>query len=134
MSYFLKVNNDLNHFENDFCRMEIKKEILHCVFFPFLLIDERVAEIIVRDRIKFSKGKPYRMLMDISNLKYITREGREYLASEIGIKNIIAGAYVATSQNEKLLWNMFLNINRPATPSQIFEDKKEALKWLELFK
>jgi hypothetical protein len=71
------------------------------------------------------------MLSDISNLKYITKEAREYLASADGIKNLTICAYVATTQIEKFLWEMFLKINRPPIPSRLFINKWEALAWLD---
>ncbi|MBX9850654.1 MAG: hypothetical protein K2X86_02740 [Cytophagaceae bacterium] len=133
MNHLLTINN-INYFENDYCKMEIKEDVLYCMFIPFLEITEEVAKVIISDRIKFTNGKVYPFFADISNLKYITREAREYFASENGIKNLSAAAYFATTHNEKFLWEMFLQINRPALSSKIFSDKKEALKWLGQFK
>lgn len=111
--------------------MWIQDQTLFCIYAPFLEINLDIAKAWVQSRDKFTKGKCFPLLLDISNLKFITREAREFLASKEGNKNIIAGAYIASTRNEKFLWEMFLKINRPPIPSKIFVEKQEALEWLK---
>jgi len=126
------VEINTSFFENKYCKMWIQDQTLFCIYAPFLEINLEVAKAWVQSRNEFIEGNSFTMLLDISNLKFITREAREFLASEDGNKNIIAGAYIASTRNEKFLWEMFLKINRPPIPSKIFVDKQEALEWLKV--
>jgi hypothetical protein len=114
--------------------MAIRDEILYRTFIPFLELTEEIAKIIEADRIKFTGGRSYPLLTDISNLKFISREAREFLATQEGVMGIKAAAYVASTQTEKFLWEMFLKINRPPIPSKLFTNKTEAYKWLQQFR
>lgn len=134
MNHLTGIQEDTDQFENDYCKMAIKEGVIYCTFAPFLEITLKVAVSMVSDRIKFSKRKSYPMFTDISNLKYINREAREFLAGKEGIRQLSACAYLASTQHERFLWEMFLKINRPAVPSRIFTDKKDAITWLEQFK
>jgi hypothetical protein len=61
----------------------------------------------------------------------ITPEAREFSASsEVGYK-VIARAIVTSSLSSRLLGNFYMRINRPTTPTKLFENEEDASKWLD---
>jgi hypothetical protein len=61
----------------------------------------------------------------------ISPKAREFSASaEVGYK-VIARAIVTSSLSSRLLGNFYLRINRPSTPTRLFENESDAEKWLD---
>src|ERR1700758_2121498 len=116
--------------ETDYVKIWKEQSILYCVFSDNLEIDLNVAVHCVKERIDFSNNKSYCCLIDMRNLKFITKEAREYLATE-GSKYVIAGALVTDSPLSNALANIFLLINKPPVPTKLFSSEKEALIWLK---
>lgn len=115
--------------------MELWEEdgILHCTFTGKLHMDLTVAKSCVEDRILFSKGISYPVLIDMRNLRSVTKEAREYMAGK-GAELITAGALLINSSLTRILGNIFLQINKPPRPSRLFSDKEEAKAWLKQFR
>jgi hypothetical protein len=60
----------------------------------------------------------------------ISAEAREFSASsEVG-KKVLARAIVTKSLSSRLISNFFIRINRPSTPTRLFENEEDAIVWL----
>ena len=69
------------------------------------------------------------LLVDMSQVKSISREARAFYASE-GSRYAIAVALVVGSPLSRMLGNFFLGFNRPTVPTRLFSSTDEAASWL----
>jgi len=69
-------------------------------------------------------------LIDARNVKSITKEARDYLASAEGTRYVTAAGLLLESYLGKIMGNFFLQINKPSLPTKMFSNKKEAIEWL----
>ncbi len=90
-----------------------------------------VAKDIVSSRLEYSDAKPMYSVIDLSNLKSVTKEAREYMSQpENGLKGILAGAFISNKPLTTVVINFFLVINKPAVPAKFFTNKEDALNWI----
>ena len=124
----------MDKMENDYVTIWVENGILFSSSKKDILIDLDVAKTMVKDRVEYTKGKSYPMLIYFSNLS-VTKEAREYMSSpEGGLKGILCGAFLSDSVVTTVVVNFYLKINKPAVPAKFFTKKEEALSWLESFK
>jgi hypothetical protein len=69
-------------------------------------------------------------LIDIRNIRSITREAREYLASAEASEPLTAVGLLTTSPISRVIGNFFLGLNRPPHPIRMFTSEEEAIAWL----
>lgn len=62
----------------------------------------------------------------------ISAKAREIAAKKYASLNMKKVALITTNFAHILLIKMFIKLNKPKTPIQIFRDKKEAYDWLEM--
>ncbi len=75
----------------------------------------------------------YPILADLRTMKSITREGRQYAASEEAGHHITAVAMLIKSPLSKMIGNFWMRTSQPRYPTRLFTSEKEALKWLKSF-
>ena len=95
-----------------------------------------IAQEIVKTRLEFTRGKMYPVLIKDDGLKGVTKEARDFLSSQEGVKGVKAGALLSSSFFNAFLGNFFLKITfkKPSIPARLFTDREVAIKWLEQFK
>ena len=103
---------------------------MYCKYADNLHVSLDVAKSCVEQRIYFSKGKSYPLLIDIKGIKSITRDAREYLAS-IGTTHVKAGALITGSPFNRTIGNIFLAIDKPLVPTKLFTSEEKARLWLK---
>ena len=88
--------------------------------------------IMVRDAaLKLTGGKKCVALVDLTNVKTISKEARYYFSGmEFAEVFKAAASYVSTPVS-KIIGNFFLGINKPAMPVRLFNSKEEAITWLK---
>ncbi len=118
---------------NEYVAIHIEDGIMHSVYKPDLVINLEIAKLLVRERLKICNKKTYPLFVDVSNLLSIDMEAREYFAGEEATRFISAGAIYSRSPIAKFAGKLFLDVNQPKTPSQIFTNKEEAIAWLHQF-
>jgi hypothetical protein len=96
-------------------------------------IDLAIARDGVHKRLSIVGDKSYPTFIDISKVKSITKEARDYLGTPEASKNIKAAGVLAGSYLSKIVGTFFLNFSRPAVPIKLFTSKAEAMRWLEKF-
>lgn len=122
--------------------IELQKS-LHTLIAPAIIrIDGKEgAHIELNDVIKMreanlrlSGNQPFCVLMNGAyHYHTYSKEAKELLASEEYCKLRKAAAFVVNSLAVRMLVMFFLNINQPKTPTRIFADEQEAIKWLQTF-
>ena len=81
--------------------------------------------------INLTSGKKVCMLADVTNSSESTKEVRDFVAIELP-KLIRAIAMVSDSALGKMLANLFFSLKTQPYPVKMFNDEKEARKWLDL--
>ncbi len=82
---------------------------------------------------EFIQGKKLPILHVIGKYMNVTKEAREYSASEEGLEFSLAEAFVFNSLPHRIIANFYLNINKPSVPTRFFKTKAEAEIWLKTF-
>jgi hypothetical protein len=119
-------------FENNYIKAWYENNILFAEF-KIEKLDLKSAKETVDLRLDMAEGVNHLVLIDAQQVKTITKEARDYFASEEGSKFIIASALVLNSTVGKLLGNFFLQISKPKVPLHLFTNKNDALEWLNSF-
>ena len=73
-------------------------------------------------------------LIDISNVKSMSREARAFYAGPEPPKTITAVAIVTNSNIGNLVGNFFISLTSPRVPTRMFSDPIQAQNWLQQFK
>lgn len=81
---------------------------------------------------KVIDNKKICMLVDVTNTNESTREIRNYAAEELP-KIVKAIAMVSTSAVGKMLANLFFTLKTQPYPTKVFNNEKDAKKWLQKF-
>ncbi len=122
-------------FENEYVAIWIEDGILFSNYKKQLVMDIDVAKQIVKDRIEFTEGKPYFILIDFTNLRSTTKEARDYMNNpESGLKGLLGGAFLSNNVVATLFVNLYLKVNNPTIPAKLFTNKAEAINWLKKMK
>ena len=77
-----------------------------------------------------TNGKKYPVLMTGHEFAQVDKEGREYSASEAGLRFTIADAIIVKNLAQKILAGFYLRINKPRKPTRVFKNENEAIEWL----
>lgn len=119
-------------FENEFINFYIEEGILHCYYKQHTVLELAAVKKIAEDRLKFTKGQSFPVLVDVTNIKTGSKSAREFLANpDGGLKGILAGAFLSERAVSVVLINLFLKINKPKIPAKYFTKKENALEWLK---
>lgn len=74
--------------------------------------------------------KPYALLVDPKEGSMITDEARALLASKEMAELNIAKAILIYTQKQKIIGNLYLQLNKPHVKTRVFTDRDKALEWL----
>jgi hypothetical protein len=73
------------------------------------------------------------VLVDIRDIKSMSRDARVYFAGEETAKFESAVALLLKSPLTRAIGNFFLGLNKTLFPTRLFTDEEEALSWLRSF-
>ena len=82
---------------------------------------------------KIGNGRKFPILITSGKYGLADKEAREFGASPAGNKYTIAGALVVKSLAQKILGNAYIKVNKPTTPTALFNDEGKAIEWLKTF-
>jgi hypothetical protein len=122
------------HFQNEFVEMWLYDGIIFIEHAPFVTITLEIAQINVAARLKICDGKTYPVFADVRKAKNMSKETREFLSKDDGIRGISAGAFLVGTRIEAWIVNAWLSINPLTVPTKLFTEKDKALDWLQQFK
>ncbi|WP_432222952.1 hypothetical protein ACRASX_07545 [Flavobacterium sp. TMP13] len=117
-------------YENQYARFWIADGILFFVYKENVCIDRAAAQQIVSDRIHFQNEKSYPILCDIRTISCADKVGRDYLAQS-GSVFTKAVALLTNQQVSLTISSFYLEISKPAVPTQVFIVQQEAIAFLQ---
>ncbi|MEX0967993.1 MAG: hypothetical protein WD077_12195 [Bacteroidia bacterium] len=117
----------------DFLEINIDHGIMRIRFAKALTWDLEIAKETVKLRLEKSQNISFPVLLDARIVKSITKDARDYLATEEAVANVTAGALLIDSKVSKVMANFYMMINKPAMPFKVFTDEEQAMKWLRQF-
>jgi len=102
--------------------------------FQIQTLEKAIENIDAQERIRDALGKEMtRVLIDMREMKSITREAREYYASQRTYSIQRATALLVKSKVTKVMANFFMGLNKPITPTRMFIEPEDAIQWLTEF-
>ena len=113
-------------------KIYIEEGILFCTAYEELQLELKTAKAIIEKLRKVSDGKILPMLFDWGRTQYADKEVRKYLTEE-GCQGIMAIAYCTNGFVANLFIDSSLKTTTSEIPTQVFSEKKEAVKWLRNF-
>jgi hypothetical protein len=84
-------------------------------------------------RKEISKGQDQLFCYDITNLKSMTKEARDY-GELFGQDNLKASAIIVNSHLTLFIYNAFLKLKNVKIPVKAFRTKELGIEWLNQFK
>src|SRR5258708_27513723 len=95
-----------------------------------LRIDLEVAREMIGDRLDFAKDEKHYVIIDVSNVREITIEAKEFMQRpDPGQKNILGAAFVGTNPISVLFANIFVK-TRKTFQAKFFDNKDDAYDWI----
>lgn len=95
------------------------------------------SEVVLEDAMENSKvvnsfyvDEKFPLLIDARGIKSITRDARTFFTTNGRETNTMAFAILIDSSVSRVVGNFFLGINKPAVPTKLFSNEKDAVKWL----
>lgn len=98
-----------------------------------LRVDLDVAKQIVADRLEFTQHEEHYLVIDLSNVKEVTPEAKDFLQHPNGgLYKIKAAALFANNPVGTLLAQVYAKT--PTTfPCQFFTSREDAIRWIQEF-
>jgi len=97
-----------------------------------LLTEENCKELVEAYR-SVLRNKKMPILHIAGKYMNVTKEAREFAASEEGLEFSLAEAFVFNSLPHRIIANFYINMNKPNVPTKFFKTKAEAEVWLKTF-
>lgn len=101
---------------------------------------KKMAEIDLEDAIENSivvnalaKDKKYPLIVDLRELKTMSKDARKHFAIKDRETNVVAIALLVESSLSKMFANFYLGINRPKVPVKLFNSSYKAEQWCTTF-
>lgn len=110
---------------------EPDSNIVFMEFRPDLKVDLEEAREIVSSRLEFTRNRKHFLILDLTNVRQITAEAKEFMQQpEGGLKNILGAAFTGGNPVAVLIANIFIK-----TPtefqSRFFTSRERAVSWIE---
>jgi hypothetical protein len=97
---------------------------------PNLTMNVSDARDIVDATNELGGGKKYPLLINAGNFSLVDTEVRYYASSPEANRFTIASAILVRNIAQKLMGNAYIKFNKPPTPTRLFTDEQEAVRWL----
>ncbi len=102
---------------------------------------EDKAEIFMKDssaemeiyKTEYCNGQRRPILVDITNLKSVSKESRGIYSSPETARFLSAAALLVGNPVSRIIGNFYLGINKTSIPVKIFTRKNDAVSWLKTF-
>jgi hypothetical protein len=108
--------------------------ILNIHMKPNKVLKQNDGEDIVKGLAEMGNGRKFLLLFTAGEDTSVSTEARYYASTPEANKFTIASAFVVKSVAQKLLGNAYVTFNKPVTPTRIFTDEADAIKWLNTFR
>ena len=95
-----------------------------------LHVNLAIAQEIVASRLMFTENRPHYVIIDMTNITHVDADARDFMRHpDGGLKNIKAGAFLASNPIAAMLANFFVRTPKDF-PARFFYSRQEALDWL----
>jgi len=81
--------------------------------------------------IKISSGIAYPILVDLREIKSISKDARNHFSMRGRKPNVSAVAMLVKSPVSRIIGNFFIGFNRPVVPTRLFSVEKSAITWVK---
>lgn len=71
------------------------------------------------------------LMVDLRGMTGMTREARQFYASEEAAKALAAIALIVGSPLSRMIGSFFLGFNKPRMPLRLFTSEQQAVRWLK---
>src|SRR5258705_1338084 len=120
--------------DTPYVHLVLEDDLLTATYKKGLKITLDIAKEVVRTRLEFAEQKPVVALVYNAGVVSMTKEARDFLSSDDGVRGIIAGAIVLDSPFGSFLGNFYLSVAKPKQPVRVFSKPRAAMKWLHQFR
>lgn len=120
--------------QNNFVRLTAEEEILWIEYKEQAEINLPGAVQIMELMERFCEGKKFFILEDMSNIKWIDKRSRDYLAQHPLNAEMKAWAYCSSQSIHKIMYEIYNTFSRPRVNTAFFTTKEEGLNWLSGFR
>jgi len=128
------LEDNINHIKLSHSTVFLREDgIIEVKFKDDVLLELEDCEELLFHYGKLSAGKKVPILHLIGKYMNITKEAREFSASEEGLKYSIAEAFVFDSVLHQIIANYYLKVDKPSVPTKFFKTKTEGEIWLKKF-
>jgi hypothetical protein len=119
-------------FENDLVSFEVREGILYGRY-KVAEIDLDMAKLATLFRKQITEGKPMPAIADISVVKQVPKDTREYFSSVQAGEDLAALAVIINNPVTRIMGNFFLKFHQPQYPFRFFTSVDEATNWIKQF-
>ena len=81
--------------------------------------------------IKISSGIIYPLLVDLREIKSISKDARNHFSMRGRKPNVSTVAMLVKSPVSRIIGNFFIGFNRPVVPTRLFSVEKSAVSWVK---
>lgn len=96
------------------------------------------SEILLQDAkdnteavIKVSGDSNFPILVDLREIKSISKEARDHFSMRGRKPHVTAIAMLVKSPVSRIIGNFFLGLNKPTVPTRMFNVEKDAVVWMK---
>lgn len=82
---------------------------------------------------EISEGKVYPLLVNLKEIKSISKEARDHFSMNNRVPGVSAIAMLIKSPVSRIVGNFFLGLNKPTVPTKLFTEETKAIAWLKQF-
>ncbi|HTG66261.1 MAG TPA: hypothetical protein VL859_07795 [Flavobacterium sp.] len=118
-----------NSVKNDYIEFWLENGIMFSRFREGVEVDLERMKGVVRLREEISNGENQYWLYDLGNVKFITKEARDY-ADKYGQNYLKSVAVLVNSHITKYVYNTYIKLKKPIMPFLVFTNREKALEWL----
>lgn len=123
----------MKEIENDFMKFWFEDGILFSKFQKDIIVNLEAVKKTIELREKISVEENQYWLFDITDIKSVTNEARQY-GSKHGHNLVYACAVLVDSYLTKFLFTSYLKLSKPDFPFAFFTNKQKAVDWLNELK
>ena len=120
----------MNDIQLRYASVEYKEPIVYLRFKNDVVLGAKEVLEIGEAGDKLCNHKPRLILTDARVPVDITKQGREVSSIPENYANVIANAVVVKWLAQRLIANVFMEVNKPPYPMRVFTDEKKAVNWL----
>ncbi|MCE3294892.1 MAG: hypothetical protein K0R65_606 [Crocinitomicaceae bacterium] len=125
----------MGSFEGKYIHLVDHKDFVHLQCKPEQISLEIVEEMI-REGLQFTNYKPVYLFCDVTKVKVVEKQARDFLGMEKGTVQLKGIAVFVNSTLTKFIANFIIKVSfkNSQVPIRLFADQEKAIEWLAALK